>query len=114
MSAKTSKTIRPMRLGAPALALIAGLSLAACSSRAEKAENYYQHGMEYLKQKDFAKARVEFRNALQLKSDRADAWRGLAEVDEHDNNLQGLVQDLSRVTELDDKDVSARVRLARL
>jgi Tfp pilus assembly protein PilF len=103
-----------VRLRPTALALAVGMALAGCSSRAEKAENYYQHGTEYLKQKDFAKARVEFRNALQLKPDRADAWRGLAEVDEHDNNLQGLVQDLSRVTELDEKDVSSRVRLARL
>jgi tetratricopeptide (TPR) repeat protein len=88
--------------------------LGACSSRAEKAENYYKHGMEFLANKDYAKARVEFRNALQLKSDQVEAWRGLSQVDEHDNNLQGLVQDLTRITELDEKDADARVRLARL
>ncbi len=114
MLIRVTKCNQLKRLGIPALAIVACLVVAGCSSRAEKAENYYQHGMEYLKQKNFAKARIEFRNALQLKSDQLDAWRGLAEVDEHDQNLQGLVQDLGRITELDDKDASARLRLARL
>ncbi len=114
MLIRVTKCNQLKRLGIPALAIVACLVVAGCSSRAEKAQNYYQHGMEYLKQKNFAKARIEFRNALQLKSDQVDAWRGLAEVDEHDQNLQGLVQDLGRVTELDDKDASARLRLARL
>ena len=96
-----------------ACTLLAGVTLGACSSREQRAENYVKNGTEYLQKKEFPKARVEFRNAIQLKKDNIKAWRGLAEIDEHDRNLQGLVQDLVRITELDDNDAGARIKLAR-
>src|SRR5262249_61899117 len=65
-------------------------------------------------QKDYAKARVELRNALQLRGDYVDAWRALVDVDEHDRNLQSLIGSLRRVVELDDKDAVARAKLGRL
>ena len=40
--------------------------IASCSSPAEKAEKYYQKGMALL-EKDPAKAKLEFQNALQMK-----------------------------------------------
>ena len=97
-----------------ACTLLAGVTLGACSSREQRSDNYVKNGNEYLQKKEFPKARVEFRNAIQLKKDNIKAWRGLASVDEHDHNLQGLVQDLDRVAELDEKDADARIRLARL
>jgi len=95
--------------------LIAGAFLfTACSSREERAQAYYESGMSYLKNNDYAKARLEIRNALQLKGDLVDGWRALAKIDDHDRNLQGLAEDLRRVTELDAKDVTARAQLGRL
>ncbi len=90
------------------------LALGACSSREERAQRYYERGVSYLEKQDFVKARVELRNALQLKPDTIEAWRALVKVDEHDQNLQGLVGDLLKITELDDKDIDTRVRLATL
>lgn len=95
-------------------AALAGPALGGCSSREQRADNYAKSGADYLSQKNYSKARVEFLNAIQLKNDNVKAWRGLATIDEHDHNLQSLVRDLSRVTEIDNKDVDARVRLARL
>ena len=97
-----------------ACVVFGGLALAGCSSREQRAQNYYERGADYLKKNDFVKARIELRNALQIKNNMVDAWRALAQVDEHDRNFRGLANDLRRVSELDPKDVDAKVRLGRL
>jgi len=95
------------------LGLVA-LQFAGCGSREERAQNYYQQAMNYLADKDYVKARLELRNALQQKGDMVQAWRALAEIDEHDQNWQALGGSLRKVVELDEKDVPARVKLTRL
>src|ERR1039458_5106318 len=62
---------------------VAALQFSGCSSREQRAQNYYDQGKSYLAKKDYVKARLELRNALQLKTDMIEAWRALAEVDEH-------------------------------
>jgi tetratricopeptide (TPR) repeat protein len=94
--------------------VLTGLQLAGCGSRAERAQSYYEKGMSYLEKQDFVKARLEIRNALQLKGDMVDAWRALVKIDEHDRNFQGLAGDLRRVVELDPKDIASNVALARM
>ena len=93
---------------------VAALQFSGCSSREQRAQNYYDQGMSYLAKKDYVKARLELRNALQLKTEMIEAWRALAEVDEHDHNWQALTASLRRIAEIDQKDVNIRLRLARL
>jgi len=83
-------------------------------SRDQRAQNYYESGMSYLAKQDFVKARIELRNAVQLKDKMVEAWRGLTQIDEHDRNWPALTANLRRVVEFDPKDVEARLRLARL
>jgi len=97
-----------------ALALVAAVGLSGCGSREDRAEGYYQKGMEFLAKDDLVKARVELRNAVQVKGDMIAAWRGLAEVEEKAKNVAGIVAALRRITELDPQDKSARLKLARL
>ena len=59
--------------------LLAALQLAACGSREDRAQSYYEHGKSYLEKQDFVKARIELRNALQLNGNMVDAWRALAQ-----------------------------------
>ena len=94
--------------------ILATLQLAGCGSREQRAQSYYEHGMSYLEKKDFVKARIELRNAVQSKDDMVEAWRGLAQIDEHDRNYQSLIGDLRRIVELDPKDVETKVRLGRI
>ena len=94
--------------------ILSALQLAACSSREERAKNYYEHGMSYLAKQDYVKARIELRNALQLNTNMLDAWRGLAKIDEHDRNAAALAESLRRIVELDAKDVDARQQLAKI
>lgn len=94
--------------------LLAALQFSACGSRQERAENYYKSGMSYLAKHDYAKARVELRNALQLKGDMVQAWRAMSQINEHDKNWAALAGSLRRIVELDPKDIASRTRLARL
>ena len=94
--------------------VLCGATLGACSSREQRAQGYYEQGMSYLKKGDYVKASLEFKNALQIKKDMVAAFRGLAEVDEHNRNFQGLAADLRSVVELDPKDNDSRVKLTKL
>ena len=70
--------------------------------------------MKLLAQNEHVKASIEFKNALQLKKDLVGAWRGLAQIEERNQNWEGLFAILRTITELDKNDVDARLRLARL
>jgi tetratricopeptide (TPR) repeat protein len=94
--------------------VLVSLTLAACGSRAQRAQGYYEQGMSYLAKQDYVKASIEFKNALQLKGDLVGAFRGLAQIDEHNGNLPGLAGNLRSIAEYDPKDLDTRMKLGRL
>ena len=94
--------------------ILAALQLAACNSPEERAQNYYERGMKLLAQQDYVKASLELKNALQLKKDLVEAWRALAEIEQHNQNWEGLIAIRRTIVELDPKDVDEKLRLARL
>ena len=94
--------------------ILAGLALAGCSSKAEQAQSYYDHGQKLLAAHDTKGAALEFKNAIRLKNDFLPAYRGLAQIDETDHNWTELVPTLRRIVDLDPKDVDTRLKLARL
>jgi tetratricopeptide (TPR) repeat protein len=85
--------------------------IAGCSSPEEKAQRYYERGMELLSKQDYVKAGIEFKNAIQNKKDMVGAWRGLLEVEFHNKNVQGAVPILRTIVELDPKDVDSKLKL---
>ena len=85
--------------------------IAGCSSPEEKAQRYYERGMELLSKQDYVKAGIEFKNAVQNKKDLVGAWRGLLEVELHNRNVQGAVPILRTIVELDPKDVDSKLKL---
>src|SRR6266545_4846010 len=97
-----------------ALLILAVLLVSACGSPEDRAQSYYERGMKLLSQQDYVKASIEFKNALNLKKDLVDAWRGLAQIEERNQDPQPLAAILRNIVELDQKDVEARIRLARL
>ena len=101
------------KLGVAGFALAAFL-LAGCSSSEEKAQSYYEHGKELLAAKDYDRAEVEFRNAVQYNKRLLPAWRDLAQVEELTHKWGALVPVLRNVLELDPNDMAARLKLGRL
>jgi pentatricopeptide repeat protein len=88
--------------------------LGGCGSPEQRSQSYYEHGMALLAKNDDLNARVQLTTSLKFKSDRIEAWRALAGIDERTKANASLFQDLRRIVELDPKDVEARVHLARI
>src|SRR6266513_2736298 len=90
------------------------LLLAGCGSPEERAQGYYEKGMELIAKNDDLNARVQLHTALKYKADRVDIWRALVGVEERLKSGPAVFQDLRRVVELDPNDLDARTKLARI
>ncbi len=91
----------------------AALALVACGSAEDRAKAYYESGSRYLEQKDYVKAAIEFRNALKLKEDYADAWLGMSKIEENEQNWSRVVGDLNKVLEINPKHLEALENLSK-
>lgn len=94
--------------------LALGLSVAACSSPEERARAHYESGKILIDSGDYIKAGLEFRNALKYNDKLADAWFGLATVEEKNLNWPAVSDSLQRVVELDPHNIEALIKLAKL
>lgn len=89
------------------------MMLVACSTPEEKAEKYYQKGMSLL-DKEPAKAKLEFQNALQIKKNMAKAMYGLGLVAEREGDWKGAFALMREVAEQDPKNINAIVKLGQI
>jgi cellulose synthase operon protein C len=87
--------------------------VAGCSTPEEKAEKYYQKGMSLL-DKEPAKAKLEFQNALQLKKNMAKAMYGLGLVAEREGDWKGAFALMREVVEQDPNNINAMVKLGQI
>lgn len=90
------------------------LFLSACGTPEERAQEHYRRGTELIDKSDFARARIEFRNAVQLKDDFLPAWRAIASLEEKQQNWPAANAALRRISTLDPKDVDARLQLSTM
>lgn len=98
------------------LALLLALTcVSACKEDPQKAKlKHVEKGKQYLKEKHYAEARIEFRNALLIDKNLADANFGLAEADLELGNLQEAFEAFHKTVELDANHLEARVRLGNI
>jgi len=90
------------------------VTLQACSNKEEKVQNYLESGKTLYQQGNFDKARIEFKNVVQLDGKQADAYYHLALIDEKTQNWQGMYSNLMQVANLDPKNIDALLKLGRL
>jgi tetratricopeptide (TPR) repeat protein len=102
---------RALRL---ALLSILLASLAACGGAASRFDAYLKHGQEYFAAGDYARAGVEFRNAMQIEPRNAEARIMAARTLEKQGRLREAIGLLQSAVEIAPDNTEARANLARL
>ncbi|WP_200388090.1 tetratricopeptide repeat protein [Thiocapsa imhoffii] len=87
--------------------------LAGCGAEDRK-DRYLNRGIELFEAGDLIKARLEFRNALQIDDKDATAWMMLGQIEEDEQNWAQAFGAYTRSIELDPNLIEALVRRGRL
>lgn len=90
------------------------IAISACSSPEDKANDFYENGMQLLEKGELVKANVEFRNALQLNRNLTKAIWGQVLVSEKQGNPRQQYKLLNTVLLNDPDHLEALVKLGRL
>jgi len=88
--------------------------LAACTPKEEKALSYVQEGKALMEQGNADKARVQFKNALQINPRLAEAYYNMGLLDEKSQNWKGAFGNMSEAVRLDPNLVDAHLKLGQL
>ena len=89
------------------LFVLLALALTACSNPAKAKAEHLQRGQQYLKDKKYPEAELEFRNAIQLDDKLGDAHWGLAQAYEGQGKILPAISELeTAVLKLDPKSFS--------
>jgi tetratricopeptide (TPR) repeat protein len=91
--------------------IAAALLLAACTTPEKAKAQHVARGQALLKDKKFQEAVLEFRSALQIDDNLADAHWGLANAYEGLQRYQEAFEEMRRTAELDANNLDVRVRL---
>lgn len=101
-------------LSKPALIFMACLALAACKSDAERADAYFQSGMELLEAGDVDRAMVEFRNVFQFDASHLETRMAMGNIFLEQGNSAAAYRQFLRVAEQFPEEFEARRILAQL
>ncbi len=108
-------TGRTGRLVLLSLLVLSCLLGQACKEDPEKAKlKHLTKGKQYLQEKKYNEARIEFRNVLSLDKKSAEATYGLAEAALGLNNVQEAYDALTATIGLDPKNLDAKIRLGNI
>jgi len=109
------KSVRVVRLPAGLLALLTGVSLlAGCGSPHSQFEGHVARGKHYLAAGNLEKASIEFRNALQIESESAEAFYWNAKVAQRRGNFRDAVMLYQQAVDARPDDNRSRASLAKL
>jgi tetratricopeptide (TPR) repeat protein len=89
------------------------MGLLSCNQH-KNVQDYMNSGKALYQKGDYEKAKLEFKNAVQLNAKQAEAFYYLALIDEQDQYERGIFENLQQVLEINPKDNIARLKLARL
>ena len=111
MKIRTPK-LREFRLVAGFLAAAAILgALGACDDPADRAEKYIERGKNFYEAGDYTRARLEFRNALQIDPNRVEPLYYLGAIYDANGDLKNAYNRFVLVVDKDPKHIRALIKL---
>ena len=87
--------------------------LAGCGGAEERKAKYLERGKTYFEEENYDKARVEFKNVLQIDPKSADPYYFLGQIVEQEQGWRNAFVYYSKAVELDPEHVDARIHLGR-
>ena len=96
------------------LVLALGLTLAACKSNEDRAEEYYQSSLALIESGDMDRALVELRNVFELQENHRAARTTLARIHMEAGNLSGAYSQYLRLVEQYPEDTEGRIVLSEI
>lgn len=90
------------------------LTLIACGGAEERKNEYLQRGQEFLQQKNFGKAQIEFKNVLQIDPKSAAGWYYLGRVQEAQRKVREAMGSYTSALEIDPDYHAAKTASARI
>ncbi len=96
------------------LAMFLVVTLFACGSSDEKKMKFFNKGMELYESGELVKARLEFKNALQIDRKFPDAFLMLGKLDLVDGNYRGAFGKFSKAADLEPDLLDAHLEIAKL
>ena len=97
-----------------ALIAVLSLTLAACKTAEERAEERYQSGLSLLEAGDSARAIIELRNVLEVEGSHVGARETLAQIFLDEGNAAAGYSQILRLAEQNPQEPKFRIQLARL
>ena len=79
------------------------ISLSACQSDSEKKESFFKKGSQYYDNKEYKKAEIEIKNALQIDSGYVEAYHLLAKNMLKLGNIKDAFAVYTKIIQLDDR-----------
>ena len=93
--------------------MLAASLLAGCGGSEERKAKYLERGKAYLEEENYDKARIEFKNVLQIDPKTAEAYYLLGQIAERQQEWAKAFANYSKAVDLDPSHLQARGRLGR-
>ena len=90
------------------------VALSSCGGAEDRKEKYLEKGKVYLNDKNFEKARIEFKNVLQIDPKYAEAYFLMGQLEEKRMELLKAVSLYKKAIDLDPAHIEAKVELAEI
>src|SRR3989344_9253087 len=94
--------------------LLAVLLISGCGGAESRKAKYLTKGKAYIEEKNYDKAKIEIKNALQIDPKFAEGYYIMGTVEEARQNWQAAFGNYSKVLELDPEHIGAKGKLGRL
>ena len=103
-----------MKISKKILFVAVSLALQGCSDPAERSAEYVESGKTFFEKENFGKAKLEFRNALQIDNKLGDAYYYLALINEKDKDWKAMYGNLTQTISVNPQNKDARIKLGKL